>query len=336
MEHSDLSNSDISNFNKYKNYDTNIDNFQTYLDKYGIAVIPNILNQNEIQDMKNGIWDSLNFLTKKSNYPIKQFDTKSWNTYYDLYPGNDMLVQLYSIGHTQFVWNIRQNPKIVNIFSKLWNCKPTELITSFDALSFHIPPEITNVGYYDGYDWFHMDQSLHRSNFECVQGLVSGYDVNEGDATLSILEGSHIYHQELAKKYNLDTIQTNDFYRLSENDLQFYKSKGCERYNVKMTAGSLVLWDSRLIHCNMKSLKNRSKINFRLVVYICQTPKYLATDDIIQMRIKRFQNLYMSSHCAHRPKFFPKYPNYLNFSIDKFPIPKLTNLGRSLVGYENI
>ena len=71
-------------------------------------------------------------------------------------------------------------------------CKKEELLISFDGISFHLPPEITNRGWYRGNTRHHSIQSFLRPNFECIQGFVSLCDINEGDVTLSILEGSHI------------------------------------------------------------------------------------------------------------------------------------------------
>ena len=47
----------------YKNYDCSIDNVMEQLEKYGVAVIPNILNIEEIANMKNGMWDTVEHLS---------------------------------------------------------------------------------------------------------------------------------------------------------------------------------------------------------------------------------------------------------------------------------
>lgn len=91
------------------------------------------------------------------------------------------------------------------------HCQPSKtslhafprLFTSMDGISFHIPPELIPshakpgkddiTGYFQN-TWFHTDQSYLRSEFECIQGQVPLYDVNAGDATLCILEGSHQHH----------------------------------------------------------------------------------------------------------------------------------------------
>lgn len=61
-------------------------------------------------------------------------------------PSHSMLIQYFGVGHTQIAWTLRQNPKIV--FATLWNVTAEELLVSFDGMSFNIPPEYTNKGYF--------------------------------------------------------------------------------------------------------------------------------------------------------------------------------------------
>ena len=110
--------------------------------------------------------------------PVLESDCKS------LFGLHSMLIQHWGIGHSQFNWDLRQNPKVVDIFSKIWDVNKYNLVTSFDGASIHFPHEITNVGFYRGNDWFHCDQSFQRNNAECIQSWLTAYDVNEGDATL--------------------------------------------------------------------------------------------------------------------------------------------------------
>ena len=53
-----------------------------------------------------------------------------------------MLVQYWNVGHAQVSWNVRQNPKIIEIFEHFW--KTPDLQVSYDGLSFNLPPEKTN------------------------------------------------------------------------------------------------------------------------------------------------------------------------------------------------
>ena len=40
---------------------------------------------------------------------------------YELFPIHSMLLQHWSIGHSQYVWDIRQNSKVIDVFSNIWN-----------------------------------------------------------------------------------------------------------------------------------------------------------------------------------------------------------------------
>jgi hypothetical protein len=332
-----VSNNTLNKYDKtmiYKLYDCHIDDIKEQLDTCGVAVIPNLIDGYELLRMQEGVWDTIEKLTSYMDIPVDRNDPDTWDNWYSLLPSHDMLLQTFSVGHSQFIWDIRQNPKVSNVFSKIWSCEPNELISSFDAMSFHIPPEITGQGWYDDDDWYHVDAAYTRPEFECVQGFVTGFDINEGDATLTVLEGSHKYHQDIRTKF--DITSDNDWFRLNEEQLDFYKENGCNRMNIKASAGSLVLWDSRTVHCGMKPLKTRKAPNFRLVAYMCMTPREWCSENVLQIRRNALTDLYMTSHCPHRPKLFPKVPNvdkdYIPY-VPKIPRPNLTELGKKLSGF---
>jgi len=320
---------------EYKEYTTTIENLKTTLEQYGVAVIPNILTKDEIEAMKTGMWDMLETITSKFKTPIKRTKKKSWESFYDLLPLHSMLLQHWQVGHAQFVWDLRQNPSVIKPFATLWNCKPDDLLVSFDGLSIHFPPEDTNKGWYNGKDWLHTDQSYTRNNFECIQSFVTAYDVNEGDATLTILEGSHKYHEDFKKEFN--KTDTNDWYKLAnEQEYEFYYKKGCKKFNVKCSAGSMVFWDSRTIHAGVEPQQNRKEKNTRLVVYICMTPRNLANGSMLENKKQAFNDQRMTSHWPHRIKLFPINPRTYGKSLPKtsnLPKPNLSDLGKKLAGF---
>lgn len=334
-----VSNVSINTLNKYetlttyKDYSCSVGDVLKQLNKYGVAVIPNILNTQEISNMKEGGWNTIEHLTSLCKEPVDRNKPETWNTWYSLHPAHNMLLQTYSAGHSQFIWDIRQNPKVANVFSKIWSCEPEELLTSYDALSFHLPPEVTGKGWYQDNDWFHVDAAYSRSEFECVQGLITGYDVNEDDATLSVLEGSHNLHQKFAEEFKVESNQ--DWFKLSKEELDFYYENDCRRHNIKAKAGSLVLWDSRTVHCGMEPLKTRKEPNFRLVTYVCMTPRKWCSDKNLATRRNALEELYMTSHCPHRPRLFPKVlKNVTDLpEVPTIPKPNLTDLGMKLAGY---
>jgi ectoine hydroxylase-related dioxygenase (phytanoyl-CoA dioxygenase family) len=304
------------------------------IEKYGVAIVPNVLDAIEIKEMQDGMFDFLEHVTAKFEKPIDRNNTETFVEFYKLYPNHGMLLQHWQVGHTQFIWNLRQNPKVVDAFAKVWKCAPEDLLCSYDGASFHLSAEITKRGKFRSF-WYHTDQSYTRPDFECIQSWVTAYDVNEGDATLAFIEGSHKHHAEFQKTF--DVKDKNDWYPVKKEELDFYtKHLGLTEKKITCPAGSLVLWDSRTIHCGVQH-GNREKVNFRCVAYICMTPRALATKAALKKHITAFESIRMTSHWPHKPKLFPKNPRTYGAMLPETQElaepPKLMDLGKRLVGY---
>jgi len=322
---------------EYAKYVCTMDNILETINNYGVAIIPNVLDNKECDEMKNGMWNYLEHITSQMANPINRNKPSSWKTFKELYPKHSMLLQLWSVGHAQFVWDLRTNPKVTKPFEKIWNTKAEDLLVSFDGASFHFPPETTNFGWANpDKSWIHSDQSFLRNDLECVQSWINAYDTNEGDATITILEGSNKYHKDFAN--NFTPTNTDDWYILKQEELDWYiKTKGCVKTNIKCPAGSLVLWDSRTIHCGTEPEKTRAQPNFRCVVYLCYTPRTKATNKFLEKKIDAWNNLRMTTHWPHKPKLFPLKPNtYGNPLPNITPIAKpiINDLGYRLIGYD--
>lgn len=318
----------------YKNYNCTLKNLMQTLDTYGVAVIPNILSEKECENNIKLLWKELEELTQNMNQPLKQNDTKTWKTLYELYPIHSMLIQYFGIGHLQTSWNIRQNKSISKIFSHIHKSKQDELLVSFDGLSLHLPPEETKRGWYRGNNWYHTDQSTKNTEL-CIQGMVTLYDINENDATLSILEGSHKYHEDFFKSKQLSI--KDDWYKLNKetDEINYFIDKGCKPFCVKATKGSLILWNSKTFHQGTEPQKNRIQKNTRLVIYVCMTPKSWASEASIKKKQKAFLEQRTTYHWPHRPKLFSMKPQTYGKplpNITKLPIPILTDHGKSLAG----
>jgi len=356
------------------------------LRQYGVAIIPSILNESECQAMNDGMWSTLHTLTKnwdnspvlndipamhatpvcspdvnnetnekqklkikKPTKTIRKEDPETWGQMAKLYPKHSMLIQNFGVGHAQYVWDVRQNPKVANVFAHIWTnesesgresesksktVKEDDLLVSFDAVSYHMPPEQTKQGWYRNHDWFHCDQSYLNSSFQCVQGWVSGYDVREGDATLSILESSHLYHEDCGQRFGIT--DKADWYKLNPEQLAFYLEKGCEKRRICCPAGSLVLWDSRTIHCGTEAVKTRLVPNFRNIVYVCYQPRSQSVAKQIAKKQKAFNMLRMTTHWPLKVRLFGKQPQTYGLPVyETSPLdaPVLSELGLKLAGF---
>lgn len=320
---------------EFERYITDAQNLRKTIEQYGVAIIPNVLNEKECNNMVSDIWDYFEHITKTWETPINRQQPSSWREIYKLFPLHSMLFQYFGVGQSQATWNLRQNEKIIDIFSELWKCRREELLVSFDGLSFGMPPEITNRGWNRNNTWYHTDQSFLRNGFECIQSWVTGLDVNEGDATLGFMEGSNRFHEECGKTFNIK--EKKDWYKLTREQEDFYLSKGCTYKKIKCPKGSMVFWDSRTIHCGVEAMKSRHVQNMRAVVYLCYTPRKFANETVLKKRIKAFEEGRTTTHWPHKGMLFGKNPRTYGTEIP--PItdigqPKITKIGRYLIGYK--
>jgi len=304
------------------------------IEKYGVAIIPSVLNEEEYNNILNKIWDFFEYITQKWKIPINRNDKNSWSEFYKLYPIHSMLIQYWGVGHAQASWDVRQNIKIVEIFAELWECDINDLLVSFDGLSFNLPFEITKRGWNKGNTWFHTDQSYMNDEFKCIQSFITGLDINENDATLSIFEGSNKYHAEFRDKFNIT--DKKDWYKLNREEEQFYYDRNCHIKNIKCPKGSLVLWDSRTIHCGIEPNKKRQEANIRAVIYLCYMPRSLSNELNLKKKQKAFNELRSTTHYPCKIKLFPKNPRTYGGilpEITQIEKPKLNDLGRKLAGF---
>jgi len=321
----------------YKNFDTTIENFKEDLKDKGIAVIPNILSKKELENSRNDMWNMLEYLTQDFDVSIDRNNKETWKSYYDLCPLEDMLLQYWKVGHSQYVWNLRQNMNIIKIFSKIYDCNINELLVSFDSISIHFPPEITKIGKYqeDKENWYHFDQSSNKKGFHCIQGFINLYDVYEGDTTLSVYESSHLFHEDFFKHFNFSV--DKDYYKLTKTELEFFNN--LKEYAILCSAGSLVLWDSRILHQGLLCSKNRLNNSIRSVVYICMMPKNQSNKKQLRKKKEAFKSLRMTTHWPITISRFPSFPKKKEYEnkqvhlIKEINEPILNNIGYNLIGF---
>ena len=306
------------------------------LKRYGVAVIEKVLNPDECATMNSGVWDFFESITSAMPTPLDRNDPKTWKTIFDLYPSHGMLHQHWGIGHAQYIWELRQNPKVVDIFAQLWSVEDKDLLVSFDGASLGLPHEQTNRGYYRNNKWYHFDQRLSDPSFQCVQSWVTANDVNFGDATLTVLEGSHTQFGVFSKHFQLQH-QKKDWFKIDDNQIKFLEASGCVTRDITCPAGSMVFWDSRTCHAGKEALKNRERETFRNVVYLCYTPRNLATATALKKKRKAYEDGRTTSHWPHKPILFPVKPRTYGGELPNVtyqPVPELTPLGRRLAGYD--
>eukprot|EP00128_Syssomonas_multiformis_P009917 Colp12_sorted_trinity150504_noHs@30990 len=314
---------------------TTVAEARSMLERHGVAVILNVVEREECTRLEDLAWRELADLTLGK---VKRDDPTTWKNLLDLLPLHSMLIQHYGVGHMEWVWKIRENPAVAGVFAELWRCSSaTDLLVSFDGVSIHMPPEITKRGVFRK-GWLHTDQGSTLVGHHCWQGQVNLRDVNEGDATLTIMPGSHALHTEFWKHFGL--VEKDNWFKLDDEKFPehraFFVDRGCEEVAILAPAGSLVLWDSRAMHYGREPSRDRRVSNHRFVAYVCMTPRRLASPKDLEKKRKAFQQARMTSHWPHKPKLFPMLPRTYGREIPKLNVvskpPKLSKLGLKLAG----
>jgi hypothetical protein len=321
-----------SNYEFEKYICTNATVFDTVA-RYGVAIIPALLNEEECVRMATGMWNTFEDITQTWDEPIHRDNPESWKNIRKLFPLHSMLIQHWTVGHAQFIWNLRENPKCAAVFAEIWGCPIEDLLVSFDAVSFHMPPETTKIGWHRN-TWYHTDQSFVNNGFKCIQSWVTAFDVNEGDGTLAFYESSNQFHSAFGEAFGIT--DKSNWYKIDTEQMQFYIDRGCIERRIKCPAGSMVLWDSRTIHCGVEPEKSRSRPNFRCVAYLCYMPRSMATETEIKKKIKAFEEMRMTSHWPCKVKLFAKTPRTYGQPVAEILTlekPEIYTLGRRLVGY---
>ena len=166
------------------------------LEKYGIAIIPDRLNSEECQQMNEGMWQTAEYLTSKLSKPLKRSDPTTYETVFQLESEMGGLIWNWGWGHAQYVWDVRSNPKVSEVFEEVFDTK--DLLVSFDAINCNLGALTPSQKYtYKGKHNLHCDQRFTKNDFECVQTWLSANPVGVGDGTLRILLGIYFkWHRE--------------------------------------------------------------------------------------------------------------------------------------------
>ncbi|KAI0465500.1 hypothetical protein LJB42_000737 [Komagataella kurtzmanii] len=218
---------------------------------------------------------------------------------------------LYCCSHEKFMWDIRQEPGIIDAFSKIWGTD--ELLVSFDGFSFILPerPDLPPPK-----SWAHVDQSPFKRGLQCVQGIANLGDASDPkDASLVVYSNSHKYFDEFfdtqAEKNGWTSV---DYYSLTESERDWFLSKSdVEEIKLSVNPGDLLVWDSRTIHYGGGADPGSEHI--RSAVYVSYSPAKFATTQFLELKKKVFESWSGTTHWAHdnivlRGKDIPLLPNY--------------------------
>lgn len=275
----------------------------TDLKDKGYTIIPNVLTTDEITHSKKLFYQWIDKIPG-----IKEFHLTE-NPY--------GILRYHQSGHQEHAWYIRTRPSVQKPFRDFYNCN--DLIVSYDACSWF------NECFKDNKDscWTHSDQAPKSSGFQCLQGYVSLTD--NINSSLVVYEGSHKVYSEYFKGNN-----SGNNWQMIEPD--FLESIKETKKVLKVSAGDLVLWDSRTFHQNQYGYPNCEE---RLVQYVCYFPRnhIKNTSEVQQQRLQYFQEYRTTSHwpCPIRPNSLQPCKSKISIDYNILPKPKLDYLMNDII-----
>jgi hypothetical protein len=298
-----------------------IENIKKDLDDVGYSII-NVIETDEAAKIYTQLINDIIDYKMIPNDIIE--DVREITMSYLLNTHNGIVSYGEYMTHCKALWQIRSNPNIVELMSKLYDCNTDDLAVSFDTFGMRYAPELfklMNITYDELNEPLHphIDQKFELEEFEHYQGIyvITDSDTND-DAGLVIYPSTHKLHgkrlQELLKtNENVDFIRyPKDFFKIFPNSLGI-------KLNVK--AGDFILWDSRTLHASIsinelrdKELSTYSiydvfKLN-RIVSYLCYTHRDLIKE--IDMPINDiYKKGYATNHMIRRPVIVP-YHTYVD------------------------
>ncbi|GFZ51910.1 hypothetical protein JCM24511_09680 [Saitozyma sp. JCM 24511] len=200
------------------------------------------------------------------------------------------LYSQYSFAHSQFVWDAKAEPKIVQLFETIWGTD--KLTVSFDGGSLAVPLPADQVDDNKA-PWPHSDQSAYRPQRHCIQGLLNLLPNGPNDGGLMVMRGTaNLFGQYFEEHKHLEGWTKRDGFRWTDETLQWFVDRGCEWVKPAMDPGDFVLWDSRTAHYGAAPMEEKK----RFAIYICYKPDAYLTPEQRERKVEAFRRGYCTSH----------------------------------------
>jgi len=325
------------------------------LAEQGFAIVDEYRISDQVcTECNNEVWTALEALiTGPPDKKIKRDNIETYKNYFQLGQLHSMMLQHFGFGMMPSTWKLRESA--APIFARIWDVQPNQLISSIDAISYHIAPENFEPprGQFKGRTWWHTDQSLLIPGNHCIQGFYNLDNCGPTEGCLSVLQGSNLFHPELKPRFHASTDDKelkNNWYVINDAEYNFLVGeKGCQWRFVCPPKGAFVVWDSKTIHMGTEPRIPRPNPVDRLVYYICMLPRmaknyngYSCTGikpRDVQKKIDAFTTHRTTTHWPYPVKLFAKKPRFFTqeITIDPSRIPRmriedLTPLQKSLLG----
>eukprot|EP00547_Thalassionema_nitzschioides_P006380 CAMPEP_0194199138 /NCGR_PEP_ID=MMETSP0156-20130528/267_1 /TAXON_ID=33649 /ORGANISM="Thalassionema nitzschioides, Strain L26-B" /LENGTH=383 /DNA_ID=CAMNT_0038923989 /DNA_START=14 /DNA_END=1162 /DNA_ORIENTATION=+ len=239
-------------------YQQHADKMQDVLEEYGVAIVTNVLDDDGCQSLENAFCrDFLNVVdipnTFNKHPTLKQLQSRGLRSndvdFKEFHNGGGLAYQR-GLAMGKFAWTSRLHQHVRSVFEALYG---TEFLSTGLDIPFFTPQ--TSPSQTNNHEWLHVDQNHNTSLIrKCYQGILYVWGSEDDRASSTVVcPKSHlpeVYNQIMDDPYAKGTSQ--QFLRLGclQNDGAadlHWKAKN-EARRLAMPPGSLLLWDSQLIH----------------------------------------------------------------------------------------
>lgn len=132
--------------------------FLAYLDEHGYAVSAGVVPDDDtLKHLRGKMWDFLEAYPEGT--PVRHSDPQTWNYHKWLPDSSNGIIFGYGFGHSDFMWELRLQPKVKETFEAIWDT--ANLLVSFDGGNVFRPWK-RNFEWLTDSGWWHVDQNAAR------------------------------------------------------------------------------------------------------------------------------------------------------------------------------
>ncbi|CAK7238473.1 hypothetical protein SEUCBS140593_010724 [Sporothrix eucalyptigena] len=197
----------------------------------------------------------------------------------------------YGVAYEGFVLDIRQEPGVLEAFTKVYDTP--DLIVSFENVNMAFP---NGTDLPPNKPLPHQDQDPKWPGFRGMQGIINIFPNCDDDGGLIASKGGHLLSEEFHEHFKNDPPplcpSTTEWYGYKEEGLAWLKDRGCEWVKVNTEPRDLILWNSRTPHYNLSP----TGTNPRFCAYTCYMPAAEATQEDIMRKKIAFETTQSTTH----------------------------------------
>lgn len=260
-----------------------------HLRREGYCVVSGVASPYDVERAKSLLWEDFTACTG-----AVRGEPDTWQCWRS--PESGLLAHL---SQSAGAWAVRGLPGVRAAFERAW--ATSDLIVSMDAVIAWRPWRL-NESWRPRTEGLHLDQNpFSKPGLDCIQGMMPLIDVTAATGGLEVIPRSHNDEAKAAYRERYPYMERRgDWCILDSTDPM--QSQGLL---LEARAGSLILWDSRTVHGGVVGTGEAPKGDTgevdlaRLTVTVAMTPRMLASEDVLKLRVQGFKARESFNHCPH-------------------------------------